>query len=52
MFRGQFPKPNSVGAGAESAGLMDGSPVFLSFSGVTQGNRAVTGLCHLACFNS
>lgn len=43
MFRGQFPEPNCIGAGAESMGPVDGSPVFISFSGVTLGNRAVTG---------
>ena len=44
MFQSQFPEPICIGLGAESLGPVDGSPMFLSFSGVTQGNWAVTGL--------
>lgn len=44
MFRSQLRKPKIIAVGTESTGLLGGSPVFRSISGVTQGNRAVTGL--------
>ena len=50
MFRCQFPMLNRIGMGTESMGPLDGSPVFLSFFGVTQGNWAVTGLLSVGLF--
>lgn len=50
MFLDQFLQPSCVGTGAESTEPVGGSPVFLSFSGVTQGNRAVTGLLSFGLF--
>lgn len=44
MFRSQFRTPKTIAVGPESTRLLCGSPVFRSISGVTQGNRAVTGL--------